>query len=80
MVRKKRILIARSLLQKANIYIYDETFSELDINLERKIMKYLFKINNNKTIIVISHRFSNEDLFDKKIKLGGENELIKSSF
>ena len=69
---RKRILVARSILQKANVYIYDETFSEMDIQLERKILKYLFQIFNKKTIIVISHRFSNEDLFDKKIEIGGE--------
>ena len=69
---RKRILVARSRLQKANIYIYDETFSEMDIKLERKILKYLFQVFDKKTIIVISHRFSNEDLFDKKIEIGGE--------
>lgn len=75
---KKRILVARSILQKANIYIYDETFSEMDIKLERKILEYLFKIYKKKTIIVISHRFSNEDLFDKKIEIGGDDSgLIK---
>lgn len=69
---RKRIIVARSVLQKANIYIYDETFSEMDINLERKILTYLFSIYPNKTFIIISHRFSNEDLFNKKIKIEGE--------
>ena len=75
---RKRILVARSILQKANIYIYDETFSEMDVELERKILKYLFQTFDKKTVIVISHRFSNEELFNKKIEIGGEKvEFIK---
>ncbi len=69
---RKRIIVARSLLQRANIYIYDETFSEMDILLERKILSYLFKLYPDKTFIIISHRFSNEDLFNQKIRIGGE--------
>ncbi len=75
---KARIIIARSIFQKANIYIYDESFSELDIYKERKILEYLFKIYPTKTFIIISHRFSNEDLFNKKIKVGeGKYEFVK---
>ena len=75
---RKRIIIARSLLQKANIYIYDESFSEIDVERERKILEYLFNKYSDKTFIIISHRFSNEDLFNKKIKVGGgEYEFIK---
>lgn len=69
---RKRIMVARSILQKANIYIYDETFSEMDITLERRILMYLFKKYPAKTFIIISHRFSNEDLFNKKILIGEE--------
>ncbi len=75
---RKRIIIARSILQKANIYIYDESFSELDAIKERSILQYLFKMFPDKTFIVISHRFTNNDLFDKKILVGdGEYEFIK---
>lgn len=75
---RARIIIARSVLQKANIYIYDESFSELDLEKERKIIEYLFKSNPQKTFIIISHRFSNEDLFDRKIKVGDDKyEFIK---
>ena len=75
---KERIIIARSILQNANIYIYDESFSEIDIMKERQILNYIFRMYSNKTIIVISHRFSNEDLFDRKIKVGdGKYEFVK---
>ena len=75
---RKRIIIARSVFQRANIYIYDESFSEIDVEKERIILNYLFKIFPNKTFIIISHRFSNEDLFNKKIKVGGgKYEFVK---
>ena len=75
---RKRIIIARTIFQRANIYIYDESFSEIDIERERKILLYLFKIYPQKTFIIISHRFSNEDLFNKKIKVGdGKYEFVK---
>ena len=75
---RKRIIIARSLLQQANIYIYDESFSEIDVERERKILKYLFNKYSDKTFIIISHRFSNEELFNKKIRVGdGNYEFVK---
>ena len=75
---RKRIIIARSVLMKANIYIYDESFSELDIEKERNILNYLFNLYPDKTFIIISHRFSNIDLFNKKIEIGeGKYEFIK---
>ena len=78
---RARIIIARSLLQKANMYIYDESFSEIDIEKEREILKYLFKMNPDKTFIIVSHRFSNEDLFNTKIKVGdGKYEYVKWFF
>lgn len=75
---KQRIIVARSILQKSNIYIYDESFSEIDTLRERKILEYLFKLYPDKTFIIISHRFSNEDLFNRKIKVGdGIYEFVK---
>ncbi len=68
---RKRIIIARSLLTKANIYIYDETFSGIDIEKEREILKYIFQLYKDKTFIIISHRMSNIDLFDNKIAFEG---------
>ena len=55
----------------------DEIFSEMDIDLERKILKNIFKSYHDKIIIVVSHRKNNLDLFDKIIEL--ENGKIKTS-
>lgn len=64
--QKQRILLARSLLKDADIYILDETLNQVDISKERKILKDIFNYYKDKTFIYISHRFNNNDLFDKK--------------
>ena len=66
--QKQRIVLARS-LQDFSLLIIDEGLNALDINLERKILKNLFKYYKDKTIIIISHRLNNLDLFDRFIKL-----------
>lgn len=66
---RQRIILARSLLKNSSIYIFDECLSQLDIDSEKEILNNIFKYLNNKTIIFISHRFNNNKLFDKVIKL-----------
>lgn len=66
---RQRIILARSLLRKSNIYIFDEALSQIDINREKKILENIFNYYPNKTIIIISHRFNNKKLFDRALKL-----------
>ena len=61
---RQRIIMARSILKNANIYIFDESISQLDIESERKMLIKIFKAFSKKTIIFVSHRFDNKDLFD----------------
>ncbi len=79
---KKRILIARALLRNSNIIVFDESFNEIDQKLERSILEKMFKTYKNKTIIVISHRKTSIDLFDRCLKIdnkivGGKYEKVK---
>jgi len=71
---RQRIILARSLLKKSSIYIFDEAFSQIDIATERKIIRNIFNYLSDKTIIVISHRFYNKKLFSRILKL--ENGII----
>ena len=68
---RQRIIMARALLKNSSIYIFDESLSQIDIESERNILGKIFKLYSNKTIIMISHRFDNQDLFDKSYKLEG---------
>lgn len=74
---RQRLILARSLIKQFNILIIDEGLNQVDINLERKILKKLFKEYKNKTIIVISHRKDNIDLFDQMINFN-QNYMISS--
>lgn len=66
---KQRIILARAILRKTNIYILDEALGQIDINREKKILENIFMNMSDKTIIVISHRFNNKKLFDRTLKL-----------
>ena len=59
--------------QEKDIYIFDEALNAIDIAKERLILKKLFELYKNKTIIVISHRFNNSDLFDLNIHVKDGN-------
>jgi len=64
---KQRIVLARTLLNSFNILIIDEGLNQVDIDSERKILKSIFNKYKNKTILVISHRMDNIDLYDRKV-------------
>ena len=66
---KQRIFLARSIIKKTNIYIFDEALGQIDINREKQILEEMFKYLKDKTIIVISHRNNNKKLFDRVLKL-----------
>ena len=66
---KQRIVLARTLLSDNKIILIDEGTNQLDVSLERKILKNIFANFPDKTIVIISHRFDNIDLFDHVIKI-----------
>ena len=66
---RQRIVLARTLLRNFNILIIDEGLSQIDVNTERKILKNIFDKYKNKTIIVISHRLENIDLYNRMITM-----------
>ncbi len=66
--QKQRIVLARALCN-FNILIIDEGLNQVSIDMERRILKKLFAKYPKKTIIYISHRLDNLDLFDQFIKI-----------
>lgn len=76
--QKQRVILARSILTISDVYCFDESFCHLDVSLEREILKDLFSYFSNQMVIVISHRFGNEDLYDQKICFSKGGVLCKS--
>lgn len=66
---RQRIILARYLIRKSNIYIFDEALGQLDTSKEKEILKDMFNYLKEKTVIVISHRTNNSRLFTKTLKL-----------
>ena len=66
---KSRLLLARALLKKSKIYIFDECFQHLDKESERRILLAIFRKYPHATILSISHRFTCKDLFSQVLYL-----------
>ncbi|AAU03853.1 ABC transporter ATP-binding protein [Rickettsia typhi] len=56
--QRQRLSIARALLKDAPILIWDEATSNLDQASEQKILKFLKKLRQGKTTLIITHRLS----------------------
>ena len=73
--QRQRIVLARALLKQAQIILIDEGLSQVDVPLERKILKNIFNEFRDKTFIIVSHRMENVDLYDRVIKINN-GEII----
>ena len=56
--QKQRLGIARALYKNPKFLILDEATSALDNITEKNLMKNIYKLNNQITIIIIAHRLS----------------------
>ena len=73
--QKQRIILARSIINEFDLLLIDEGLNQIDVELERKSLKNFLNKFHDKTIIIVSHRLENMDLYDKLIKL--ENGKVK---
>ena len=74
--QKQRIGIARALYHNSKILILDESTSNLDPKTEFEIVQSLTQNNPDLTIIMITHKYDNLNLFDYTYKM--ENGEISS--
>ncbi len=75
---RQRVILARALIRKSDIYIFDEAFSQIDLNKTEEILNDVLKYLEDKTVIVISHRNNFYKLFNRVLKL--ENSQIHEVF
>ena len=75
------IAFLRAILHKANIYIFDEPTSNVDLKTEDRIQKLINKIAKESTVIIINHRKSTIESSDKIIYLkDGKVDMIKNKY
>lgn len=55
---KQRIAIARAVIKDPIFFVFDDTTSSLDVNIERAILNNIIDAYNKATAIVMAHRLS----------------------
>lgn len=84
--QKQRLSIARALLQKSEVYIFDDTFSALDFKTDAKVRGAIKKTLGKSTMIIVAQRVGTIMDADrilvldegKIVGIGTHKELIKS--
>lgn len=71
--QRQRIAIARALYGSPHILVLDEATSALDTDTEAKIMEEIYRICEDKTLIVIAHRLSTIEGCEKVYHLKSNN-------
>ena len=74
--QKQRISIARAIIKKPQILLFDDCLSAVDTETEEEILNRLKEIMKNKTTLLISHRISTVKNSDKIIVLD-KGEIIE---
>tara|TARA_B100001113_G_C21114050_1_gene624581 strand:- start:1688 stop:2941 length:1254 start_codon:yes stop_codon:yes gene_type:complete len=63
--QKQRIAVARALLINADLIIFDEATSQIDITTESEIYDTLLSLKNKVTVLVVAHRLTAIKNIDK---------------
>ncbi|KEZ93901.1 ABC transporter ATP-binding protein [Nonlabens ulvanivorans] len=85
--QKQRVSIARAIIKKPQILLFDDCLSAVDTETEEKILNNLKKVTENTTTIIVSHRVSSAKNADQIIVLdegrvvenGNHDSLIKNN-
>lgn len=73
--QKQRLSIARAITKNPDIYIFDDSFSALDMKTDAKLRKALEPVVQNKTVIIVAQRISTILNADEIIVLD-EGEIV----
>lgn len=69
---KARICLAQNLVREPKLILIDETTSGLTIDMEKSILCKILTEYSEETLICITHRHENKDMFTKVIDFNGE--------
>jgi len=73
--QKQRLALARTLIKENDILILDDITSALDKETEKKVLKNVFEMNQNKTILIITHRISTLSKVDRVLVLDAQGSI-----
>lgn len=68
--QRQRIAIARAFMKNAPIVLMDEPSSALDTYSEKVLLKAMKELLENKTVIMVSHRMTGMDKFERVVRIG----------
>lgn len=74
--QRQRLALARGLLKKGEIYIFDEVTNQLDPLTEKAVQNVIEKISKEKTTIIITHRIANVKNCDKIFLMEYEKGIV----
>ena len=67
--QRQRIAIARAFMKNAPIVLMDEPSSALDTDSENVLLKAMKTLLKNKTVIMVSHRMTGMDKFERIVRM-----------
>lgn len=73
--QRQRLSIARTLMKKPDVLIFDDSFSALDFKTDSKLRKELKKVTKDATVLIVAQRVSTIMDADKIICLN-EGEIV----
>lgn len=84
--QKQRLSIARAIAKDPEIFVFDDSFSALDLKTDLKLRTELAEITKDKTVIIVAQRIStilNADQIivldeGKIVGIGTHSELMKT--
>ncbi|MDR2781675.1 MAG: peptidase domain-containing ABC transporter [Holosporaceae bacterium] len=67
--QRQRIMIARAVVRKPKILIFDEATTALDPQTEGEVLKNLFEVAKENTVIMISHQNAFKQYLDRAVEI-----------